>query len=221
MTPPSASFADIMAEVLREAPAAAAGAACGVNAEAFEEWASRQRRRAALDGAWKVEVTERMVVGGGTIRSVATWHDNAKHGRTPVRRTHMHGNGVSSQPPQQQDAPRDQHAAPTRQSSRQQRSNLRSAAHHKEVRWRVLRRCLLAVRFLARLSRLTAKARVLRDELSPGKRRHSPPPPEAICQPIRLWAPDSVALPPPPKRAEPQTSWLERALSRVQRARDG
>ena len=77
-----------MAEVLREAPAAAAGAACGVNAEAFEEWASRQRRRAALDGAWKVEVTERMVVGGGTIRSVATWHDNAKHGRTPVRRTH-------------------------------------------------------------------------------------------------------------------------------------
>ena len=44
------------------------------------------------------------------------------------------------------------------------------------VRWRRLRRLLLAVRFLVRLSRLTAKAHALRDGPSPGKRRHSPPP---------------------------------------------
>ena len=80
---------------------------------------------------------------------------------------------------------------------------------------------ILAVRCLIRLSRLTAKLLALRAEPSPGKRRHSPPPPETTCGPIRLWAPDSAALPPPPKRAEPQTSWLQRTLLRVQRASDG
>jgi hypothetical protein len=202
------------------APAAAAVAAHGADAEVFEEWASRQRRRAADDGAWKVEVTER-VVDGNIIRSVASWHDNAVHaGRTPMRRAQQHGN-TPARPPQQQAASRGQRAGPTRQSSRQRRSMLRSAAHHRKVRWRALRRSLLAVRFLVRLSRLTTNARALREEPSPGKRRHSPPPPESTCGPIRLWAPDSVALPPPPKRAQPQTSWLERALSRVQRAKDG
>ena len=208
----------------RTAPAAAAGAAAAVAPiEPFETWASTQRRRATLDGAWKVVVTER-VVDGTTTRSVASWHDNAKQPGTPVRRAQQHGNDASGRLPQQQDASRDQPAAPARQSSRQRRSASRSAVHHRwKKRLRVLRKVqlLLAVRCLVRLSRLTAKGLALRDVSSPGKRRHSPPPPEATCGPIRLWAPDSVALPPPPKRAEPQTSWLERTLLRVQRARNG
>jgi hypothetical protein len=203
------------------APAAAAGAAHGAEAEAFEDWASRQRRRAARDGAWKVEVTER-VVDGNITRSVASWHDNTvQTGRAPLRRSRQHGRGTPARRPQQQVASRDQQPVPTQQSSRQRRSNLRSVAHHRKARWRALRRCLLAVRFLARLSRLTAIARALRDEPSPGKRRRSPLPPETACGPIRLWTPDSLVLPPPPKRAESQGSWFERALSRVQRARDG
>ena len=45
-------------------PAAAAGGACEQReAVPFDEWASVQRRRAALDGAWKVEVSERVVNG--------------------------------------------------------------------------------------------------------------------------------------------------------------
>jgi hypothetical protein len=44
-----------------------------VGAEAFDAWASRQRRRATRDGAWKVEVSER-VVHGALIRSVSSWH---------------------------------------------------------------------------------------------------------------------------------------------------
>ena len=42
-------------------PAAAPGGACEPReAMPFDEWASVQRRRAALDGAWKVEVSERV-----------------------------------------------------------------------------------------------------------------------------------------------------------------
>ena len=74
----------------REAKAAAAGAAHMPEAEPFDQWASRQCRRAALDGAWKVEVSER-VVGGTIMRSVASWHYNAKQLDAPLRRAEQRG----------------------------------------------------------------------------------------------------------------------------------
>ena len=59
------------------ASAAAAGVACGAEVEQFDEWASRQRQRATRDGAWKVEVTERVVDGAikhHSIRGTAGAH---------------------------------------------------------------------------------------------------------------------------------------------------
>ena len=79
-------------------PAAAAGASSGRAAESFVEWASTQRRRAALDGAWKVQVTERLLPDGGCIGSVVTWHDNAGQPSTPVRRGRQQGGDVPGQP---------------------------------------------------------------------------------------------------------------------------
>ena len=49
----------------------------------FDEWAFVQRRQAALDGAWKVEVSER-VMHDRTIRSVTSWHSDAKQLSTPL-----------------------------------------------------------------------------------------------------------------------------------------
>ena len=188
----------------RMAPADAAGAGCAADIEPFEEWASRQRRRAALDGAWRVEVSERLV-HGNAIRFVTSWHDNAKLRGAPLRRAQQQGRDVSARPGMQPGASAPD---PQRQTARQRRSSLRSAAHHRKVRLR-LRGGLLAVRFLVRLSRLTAAARALRDAPSPGKRRHSPPPPDLGFTGSR----DDAALPPPPKR--PEAGWLWRTFSRV------
>ena len=177
----------------RPAPAAAADADCTDDPAPFAAWASAQRRRAALDGAWRVEVSERCV-HGVRIRSVTSWH-NAPQQHTSSRRV----------PPQ-----RDERAGsearqaacqhPRRQSARQRRSALRSAAHHRRVRLR-LRSHLLAVRFLVRLSRLCTAARaqrLARDAQSTLKRRHSPSP----TPPDRPVDDDDAALPPPPKRLE-------------------
>lgn len=188
----------------RSAPAAAAGAGRADDFEAFDEWASRQRRRATLDGAWRVEVTER-VVRGSTIRSVTTWHDNVKQAGTPLRRAGERGKGTTGRSRVQQDASAPN---PPRQTARKRRSALRSAAHHRKVRLRLLG-CMTAVRFLVRMSSLAAAARAMREALLPSKRRHSPPPPDSCC------ASDgsSAALQPPPKRLE--IGWLRRALLRV------
>ena len=178
----------------RSASAAAAGAGCSDEPEPFVSWASAQRRRAALDGAWRVEVAERFVHGVRT-RSVTSWH-NAQQQHASSRRVRP-----------QRDVPAGSDARPAagehpqRQTARQRRSALRSAAHHKRVRLRALRSHLLAVRFLVRLLRLSKAARALRlarDALPTLKRRHSPSP----APPDRPDDADDAALPPPPKRLE-------------------
>ena len=85
-------------------PAAAAGTSSGDAAESFVEWASKQRQRAARDGAWKVVVAERMVnafLNGNIERTVTSWHDSAKRQPTPLRRAQQHDR-VSADRSQQQ-----------------------------------------------------------------------------------------------------------------------
>ena len=178
----------------RSASAAAAGAGCAGDPTPFVTWASAQRRRAALDGAWRVEVSERFV-HGVRIRSVTSWHAGRQ----------QHTSSRRAPPPSDMHAGFDARPAagehPQRQSARQRRSALRSAAHHKQVRLRALRSHLLAVRFLVRLSRLCKAAhalRLARDAPPTLKRRHSPSPPPSD-QPGRD---DDAALAPPPKRLE-------------------
>ena len=138
-------------------------------AELFVKWVSAHRRRAALDGAWKIEVSER-VVNGTATRFITTWHDrNIKPQTTPLRRGRQQGGDV----PVRSEEPVASSIRPQRLSARKRRSALRSATHHKKVRLRALRSHLLAVRFLVRLSRLTVAARAFRDAPSPGKRRLS------------------------------------------------
>ena len=197
-------------------PAAAAGASSGRAAESFVEWASTQRRRAALDGAWKVQVTERLLPNGGCIGSVVTWHDNAGQPSTPVRRGRQQGGDVPGQPEEQASSSN----SPQRQSARQRRSALRSTAHHKLKRRRVLRGLWHAVRFLVRLSRLSAATRVLRDGPPPGKRRLSPPPEQEhlLLRPASSCSSDddNVALLSSPKR--PELGRLSRLRQVVSRA---
>ena len=178
----------------RSASAAAAGAGCADDPTPFVTWASAQRRRAALDGAWRVEVSERFV-HGVRIRSVTSWHAGRQ----------QHTSSRRAPPPSDMHAGFDARPAagehPQRQSARQRRSALRSAAHHKQVRLRALRSHLLAVRFLVRLSRLCKAAhalRLARDAPPTLKRRHPPSPPPSD-QPGRD---DDAALAPPPKRLE-------------------
>ena len=188
----------------RTTTAAAAGVACDGEVEPFEQWASTQRRRATRDGAWKVEVTER-VVGGTITRSVASWHDNAKQQGAPLRRPEQQGSDAPVRSGVQQAA---SSSRSQRQTARQRRSALRSAAHHRKVRLRLLG-YLHAVRSLVRMSRLAATTRAIRDVSSPGKRRHSPPPAAMGLNGDNVDA----ASPPPPKRLE--VGWGRRALSFV------
>ena len=51
---------------------------------------SKVVRSGTSDGAWKVEVTER-VEHGSCIRSVASWHNNAKQPGTPMRQAQQQG----------------------------------------------------------------------------------------------------------------------------------
>lgn len=199
-------------------PAAAAGAAWET-AEPCDEWASTQRRRATRDGAWKIVVTERMV-SGNIVRTVTSWHDSAKRQPTPLRRAQQHG-GVSADRSQQRSTRSATDRHPQRKTSRQQRSALRSAAHHRSGQLRVLRRLWFAVCFLVRLSRLAKAARVLRAKPSPVKRRLSPSPDE---QHHHLHRPTTscqsgdcdVASPPPPKRLEVgRLLWAREAIARV------
>ena len=199
-------------------PAGAVGAEW--ESEPFLEWASRHRLRAARDGAWKVEVTERLVCGA-PLRSVTSWHGTAKQQHAPSRRTQQHDSKVPARSKQQSMRSASDQLHPQRLTSRQQRSALRSAAHHRLRRLRVLRRVWLAVRFLVRLSRLTVGAHAIRDVSSTGKRRHSPPP---DVQQHHLHHPlldlsgegHDAASPPPPKRAEVgRLVWAREAISRA------
>jgi hypothetical protein len=199
------------------APAAAAGDACEQReAVPFDEWASVQRRRAALDGAWKVEVSER-VVRGNTIRFVTSWHDSVQLPNAPLRRDQKRHNDVPVRQKEQASSSNN----PLRQTARQRRSILRSAAHHRLKRLRVLRRLWLVVRFTVRLSRLSATTRALRDGPSPGKRRLSPPPDEWRDHPLRTTSScssgsDDDASSPAPKRLEVgRLEWMRQVVSRA------
>ena len=90
-------------------PATAAVAA----SDASPAWASLHRRRAARDGAWKVEVFERSS-RGVTTRSVRSWHWH-----DPIQTTTQHHAASASQPTQHH--PRS-HRASSEQRSQQPRN---------------------------------------------------------------------------------------------------
>ena len=172
--------------------------------ESFDSWASRHRRRAALDGAWRVEVSER-VLRGAVTRSVTTWHDCAPQPPLPPRQGQPRQRTVH--PQQKQPSRRGMGTQTPRQSNaKQQRSAARSAVRHKQIRARALRRVLRVVLFVTRLWRAMMISVALRDEpitsaspASPGKRRLSTEPLDGETAP----AVDDVASPPQPKRAAP------------------
>ena len=175
--------------------------------EPFDAWASRQRRRASLDGAWRVEVSER-VLRGAITRSVTSWHDHALQQPQPPRQKQQQQRGT----PARQSKPV-RRAMGTQTSSRpnakQQRSALRSAANHKRQRARALRRVQLAVLFYIRLWRSMMATLASRDvpvgnalPASPGKRRLSA---ESLGG-EEVPETSDAASPPQPKRAAPSAA---------------
>ena len=200
-------------------PAAAADDANEAAASPFVEWASAHRLRAARDGAWKVEVSER-VVNGNITRFVTSWHGSAKQPDVPLRRTRQQCSNVSAKSQQQSTRSATDEQLPPRQAARQRRSALRSAAHHRYLRLRALRRLGHVVRFIARLSRLTVASRALRAVQSPAKRRLSPPREQEhhLLRPASKCSSDDddAALQPPPKRPETgRLAWMREVVSRA------
>jgi hypothetical protein len=144
-----------MADAAKPEPAAAAAAN-----DPLLLWASRHRRRAALDGAWKVEISEK-TSRRLTIRSITSWHWHDETAREPLpraMRTPMpsyqptHTTTARSAPAAKQQEPA------ARSAHRRQRSFERSAAHHRQLarqRLRaVLRTVLLSVRLYLDLRRM-------------------------------------------------------------------
>ena len=183
--------------------AAAAAAEGNAALEPFDAWASRNRRRAALDGAWRVEVSER-VLHGAVTRSVTSWHDRAQSQPLPPRQKQRQQRAVPPRP--KQPSCRTMGTQRSQPNAKQQRSALRSAANHRKQRARALRRVFLAVLAYVRWWRCMMASLALRDmpivsatsPASPAKRRHS----------RRLdgeAAPEVVddSSPPRPKRAAP------------------
>ena len=180
--------------------------ASAVALEPFDSWASCQRRRATLDGAHRVEVSER-VWRGAVTRSVTTWHQTPSQLHQPPRQEQPRPCVVPTR--RKQPA---RHAMGTQTSkkpnSKQRRSLQRSAAHHKRERFRVLRRAFLVVRLTVRLRHRLETERdacvlhAAASPTSPPKRRHSPPPVEQL-QVTGESEPKvaDAASPPRPKRA--------------------
>lgn len=185
------------------APPSLPAVASGPALENFDSWSSRHRRRAALDGAWRVEVSER-VQHGAVTRSVTTWHDQQQQQPQPSRQKQQQRVVPTRQKPLSRCAKGVQTSQPI--SQKKQRSALRSAANHKRQRARALRRVLRAVLFVTRLWRKMMTSFALRDKpitsaspASPGKRRLSAEPLDSESAP----AVGDVASPPQPKRATP------------------
>lgn len=187
-------------------PTAAAGDARGAPLEPYDAWASRQRRRAALDGAWRVEVTERSTLHG-VVRSVTTWHDQLQQKHQPQRQVRA----PRSMPTRQQQPSRRAMGTqqPQQPTVKQRRSRERSAAYHKQQRVRALRRVLLVVRLAVRLwrrletERAACALRATASPTSPSKRRHSPPAGAQLLLTGSVARSDDAgdaALPPSPKR---------------------
>ena len=109
-------------------------------AEPFARWATRQRRSALRDGAFKVVVTEQ-VQRYAVTRTVASWHGsnadrdsrsrNVKESgkRAPSRRTSKPAGASARRTPAAE--PID---PPWQPSAKQRRSFARSAAHHEQMR---------------------------------------------------------------------------------------
>ena len=185
-----------------EQPTPPAAEATNAPLEAFDSWASRVRRRATLDGAWRVEVSER-VQRDAVTRSVTSWHDRAQPQPQPPRQKQQQQRTMP--PRRKQPSCRTLGTQTSRSNAKQQRSALRSAANHRKQRARVLRRVLLAVLAYVRWWRAMMATLALREmptsatsPASPGKRRHS----------RRLdgeAAPEvsDVTSPPQPKRVAP------------------
>ena len=171
--------------------------------EAFDAWASRNRRRATLDGAWKVEVSER-VQRDAVVRSVTSWHDRTQSQPQPSRQKQQQ----RAVPPRPKQPTRRALGTQTSQepSKKQQRSALRSAANHRKSRARALRRVLNVVLFYVRLWRAMMVSLAMRDApigtaspASPGKRRHDV---ETLDDEAAHEVSDA-ASPPQPKRVAP------------------
>ena len=198
-------------------PAAAAAAVL----EPFDSWASRHRRRAARDGAWRVEVSERVQLCA-VIRSVTTWHDLQQQHK-PQRQVKPKHTKPGKQQQQQQQKPcsaaEQQPQQPQQPNAKKRRSALRSAAHHRQQqRIATMRRAVLVVRFVVRLRRQYMATLAMRNVgmpkanasslvVSPSKRRLSPPPdalPTGSAVSFDDWNDVSdAASPPPPKRHGP------------------
>lgn len=173
--------------------------------EPFEQWAARNRRRAARDGAWRIECSERVNrEGGGVARSITTWHDTERRAQRAQRRE------VPVR--QRQQRPPSRRAMGTQQpqqTARQRRSARRSATHHK-----LLDEAADAQRAAAPDTGLpgdsTNAPRAVGSPPSPIKRRRSPPPEEQLLltgsaadalQAARAAAGDDAASTPPPHKS--------------------
>ena len=171
--------------------------------EAFDTWASRVRRRATLDGAWRVEVSER-VQRDAVTRSVTSWHDRSQSQPQPPRQKKQQRHNMPSR--QKQPTRRALGTQTSRPNAKQQRSALRSAANHRKKRARALRRVLLAVLASIRWWRAMMFTLALRE--MPIVSATSPASPGKRCPSCRLDGEaspeeDDVTSPPRPKRAAP------------------
>jgi len=191
--------------------ASAEAAAVGKEgADTFLAWASRHRRRAAHDGAWKVEVSERVLRCGARLRTISSWH-NAQEPASPLRRARRQRGTAASdkQQPSSRHATKARQLDPKKPTSKQQRSAKRSAAHHSAARLRALRRVLRVVLFVVRLRRVHTASIVLCDAPtdSPSKRRRATELlGDACASTMSMCAEVHNVLncsPPEPKRAAP------------------
>ena len=176
--------------------------------DTFLAWASRHRRRAAHDGAWKVEVAERVLRCGARVRTVSSWHDAQKQ-RAPQRRSQHRRAMPSSELPASSHRAKEPQQGDSKRNSKQRKSARRSAAHHSAARLRVLRRVITRVLFYIRLWHTHMATLALREgpSDSPSKRRRSIELLDDDCAGAMgtpAAAPDVLdCSPPEPKRAAP------------------
>ena len=178
--------------------------------ESLITFASRHRRRAARDGAWKVEITERSS-RGVTTRSIVSWHWHDESAREPqpqASRTHTSR------------ASRTRARSSPSRTARQQRSFERSAARHHHLAHIRLRAALIAALAAVRLRRalcaiqlrrlrlrgaLLAVVAAVRLRRVPHAVRTAPhhlPDPPVPTPPAA-----SAAPPPPPTLPPPSNAW--------------
>lgn len=174
--------------------------------ESLITFASRHRRRAARDGAWKVEITERSS-RGVTTRSIVSWHWHDESAREPqpqASRTHTSR------------ASRTRARSSPSRTARQQRSFERSAARHHHIARTRLRAALLAALAAVRLRRALCALQLRRLRLrgallavvaATRLRRVLPAAHTAIHHLPAPTPPAVSAPPPPPTPPPPANAW--------------